>query len=92
MSETVFDWGNEMLDCLIQTFKFPGQFGTHIDFPGDFIKGGKLSEEYGARNMRRYIQKQIEDVIATKIIASYAQQITMITLDEKEGGLQIVCL
>lgn len=46
-----YDWGNPMLDCLIQTFKFPGQFGTHIDFPGHFVKGMALSESYGAENM-----------------------------------------
>lgn len=51
LCKTCFDWGNPMLDCLIQTFKFPGQFGTHIDFPGHFVKGGKLSESYGVRNM-----------------------------------------
>jgi kynurenine formamidase len=48
LAKTVFDWGNPMLECLIQTFKFPGQFGTHIDFPGHFKKGGALSEVYGA--------------------------------------------
>ena len=36
---TVYDWGNPMLECTIQTFKFPSQLGTHIDFPGHFIKG-----------------------------------------------------
>ncbi|MCR4951021.1 MAG: cyclase family protein [Solobacterium sp.] len=51
LSKTVFDWGNPMLECLIQTFKFPGQFGTHIDFPGHFIKGGKLSESYSCGSM-----------------------------------------
>ncbi len=50
LSKTVFDWGNPMLECLIQTFKFPGQFGTHIDFPGHFVKNASLSEEYGAEN------------------------------------------
>ncbi len=50
LSKTVFDWGNPMLECLIQTFKFPGQMGTHIDFPGHFIKGAPLSEEYSVRN------------------------------------------
>ncbi len=40
LCKTVYDWGNPMLDCLIQTFKFPGQFGTHIDFPGHFVKEG----------------------------------------------------
>ena len=51
LGKTCFDWGNEMLDCLIQTFKFPGQFGTHIDFPGHFIKNAPLSEKYGVRDM-----------------------------------------
>ena len=50
LGKTVFDWGNPMLECLIQTFKFPGQMGTHIDFPGHFIKGGALSEEFSVRN------------------------------------------
>ena len=51
LSKTVFDWGNPMLECLIQTFKFPGQFGTHIDFPGHFVKGAPLSESYGLSHM-----------------------------------------
>ena len=51
LGKTVFDWGNPMLECRIQTFKFPGQFGTHIDFPGHFIKGAELSEKYGVENM-----------------------------------------
>ena len=51
LGKVCFDWGNEMLDCLIQTFKFPGQFGTHIDFPGHFGKNAALSEKYGVENM-----------------------------------------
>lgn len=51
LGTVVYDWGNPMLDCLIQTFKFPGQFGTHIDFPGHFIKEGVLSEAYGVKDM-----------------------------------------
>lgn len=51
IGKVVYDWGNPMLDCLIQTFQFPGQFGTHIDFPGHFIRDGKLSESYGVENM-----------------------------------------
>ena len=46
IARTVFDWGNPILECRIQTFKFPGQFGTHIDFPGHFIKEAPLSESY----------------------------------------------
>lgn len=51
IAKTCFDWGNPMLECLIQTFKFPGQFGTHIDFPGHFVKGKALSEEFGTEHM-----------------------------------------
>ena len=50
LGRTVYDWGQPMLDCLIQTFKFPGQFGTHIDFPGHFIKNAPLSEAYGVKD------------------------------------------
>ena len=51
LGKVCFDWGNEMLDCQIQTFKFPGQFGTHIDFPGHFVKGGDLSEKYDVHDL-----------------------------------------
>lgn len=51
LAKTVYDWGMPQLDCLIQTFKFPGQFGTHIDFPGHFVKGAPLSERYGVKDM-----------------------------------------
>ena len=51
VAKTVFDWGNPMLECLIQTFKFPGQYGTHIDFPGHFAKGEALSEAFGAGHL-----------------------------------------
>ena len=50
LCKTVFDWGNPMLECLIQTFKFPGQFGTHIDFPGHFAHEGALSEAFGVQD------------------------------------------
>ena len=46
LGKVVFDWGNPMLECVIQTFKFPGQFGTHIDFPGHFDKEGARSEKF----------------------------------------------
>lgn len=51
LAKMCFDWGNPMLECLIQTFKFPGQFGTHIDFPGHFIKGRELSEKYDVHDL-----------------------------------------
>ncbi len=49
LCKTVFDWGNPILECQIQTFKFPGQFGTHIDFPGHFIQGSALSDAFSIK-------------------------------------------
>lgn len=51
LNETVFDWGNPMLECLIESYQFPGQFGTHVDFPGHFIKGMPLSDHFGTESM-----------------------------------------
>lgn len=50
IGKTVYDWDQE-LNLKIQTFKFPGQFGTHIDFPGHFDINGKLSEQYGVKDL-----------------------------------------
>lgn len=50
LGEVVFDWGNPMLECQIQTFKFPGQFGTHIDFPAHFAKGAACAESFGMKD------------------------------------------
>jgi len=46
LGNIVFDWGNPMLECAIQQFKFPGQFGTHVDFPAHFVKGAKTAESF----------------------------------------------
>lgn len=51
LGTTVWDWGKPELECLIQTFKFPGQFGTHIDFPGHFVQGRALSEQYDVHDL-----------------------------------------
>lgn len=36
----------EGMPVQIQSFKFPGQFGTHIDYPKHFIEEGKVSDDY----------------------------------------------
>lgn len=50
LGEVVFDWGNPMLECQIQKFTFPGQFGTHIDFPAHFSKGGAYAESFTSKD------------------------------------------
>lgn len=51
LGKPCFDWDNGILECQIQTFKFPGQFGTHIDFPGHFVRGAALAESFGPHDM-----------------------------------------
>jgi len=46
LGKVLFDWGNPMLECQIMQFKFPGQFGTHIDFPAHFDKNGAYAESF----------------------------------------------
>ncbi|MDY3051600.1 MAG: cyclase family protein [Ndongobacter sp.] len=83
IAKTVFDWGNPMLECLIQTFKFPGQFGTHIDFPGHFIRGAALSEKTGIKecvfplcviDITKQVQKTPEYAVTVEDIQAYEAQ------------------
>ena len=50
LNKVVFDWGNPMLECCIMTHKFPGQFGTHIDFPAHFDPNGVYAEAFSAKD------------------------------------------
>jgi len=83
LGKVCYDWGNEMLDCLIQTFKFPGQFGTHIDFPGHFVPGRELSESYGVENMvyplcvidiTEQVKKDVHYAVRVEDIKAYESQ------------------
>lgn len=51
LCKTIFDYDSEILSCRIHTYKFPGQFGTHVDFPSHFEAGLADSDAYGVRNM-----------------------------------------
>ena len=54
-------------------------------------KINSFSEKYGARNMRRYIQTEIEDVIADKIISSRSET-ALISIKGKPdlSGIEVV--
>ncbi len=48
-----------------------------------------FSTKYGARNMRRYISREIEDVAAEKIISGYAANISEIAIDVADDAFVI---
>jgi len=54
-----------------------------------YIAEKSFSTKYGARNMRRFISREIEDVAAEKIISGYHKHISEISVDAAGGCLSI---
>ena len=53
------------------------------------IAAESYSEKYGARNMRRYIERHIEDKLAEVILANYHSHIKGISLSVKDGDIVV---
>ncbi len=51
-----------------------------------------FSNKFGARNMRRFIQTNIEDKLAENIISDYNRTFTQAYVGEKDGELLITCM
>ena len=56
----------------------------------DYLVKKSYSAAYGARNLRRQIQKDLEDPIAAKLIQRYADPITRVSLSAEGENLNIV--
>ena len=56
----------------------------------DYLVKKSYSSAYGARNLRRQIQKDLEDPIAAKLIQRYADPITTVSLSADGEQLNIV--
>ena len=59
--------------------------GSLLDY---LVKKG-YSVTYGARNLRRLIQKEIEDVVASRLIESRGKGVKEIRLSAGDEGVQI---
>ena len=55
----------------------------------DYLVEKSYSETYGARNLRRTIQRELEDPIAEKIIDSFEAPISSITLHAENGTVTV---
>ena len=90
LSKTDFESiANIMLSKLSDAMKEKGIRLTFDDEVLTNIAEKSYSEKYGARNMRRYISREIEDVAADKIISGYANTITEITIDVADDAFVI---
>ena len=58
----------------------------------DYLTEKSYSITYGARNLRRCIQKDLEDPVATRIIESYESPITQIRARAQDGAVVLDCL
>ena len=58
----------------------------------DCLVKHSYSAAYGARNLRRYIQKNLEDPIATRIIESYLHPITALKAVVEEDQIKILSM
>ncbi|MBR6594152.1 MAG: ATP-dependent Clp protease ATP-binding subunit [Clostridia bacterium] len=50
------------------------------------------SERYGARNLRRLIQTQVEDAVAGKIIENYKTPVTAVSITARDGEIEVCCI
>lgn len=79
---------NELADALSEKgIKF-----AYTDSAADFIADKSFDEKYGARNMRRYIQREVEDIIADRLISEYAAGITAISLGCDGNALYVTSI
>jgi len=51
----------------------------------DYITDKSFSVKYGARNLQRLVQKEVEDVLASKIIASYETPVSLVRLSAEDN-------
>ncbi|MCD8004034.1 MAG: ATP-dependent Clp protease ATP-binding subunit [Oscillospiraceae bacterium] len=58
----------------------------------DYLVDKSFSQTYGARNLRRLIQKELEDAIASRIIESYQSPITQLRASATESGVSLLAL
>ena len=58
----------------------------------DHLVRTSYSVTYGARNLRRTIQKELEDPMATKIIDSYEHPITQVKATVEDGAIRLYTL
>ncbi len=65
---------------------------TYDDALVDFLTEKSYSITYGARNLRRTIQKELEDPIATEIVDKYRGKVSAISLSAKDGAVTILAL
>ncbi len=81
-----------MLDELTAALAEKSLTFRYTDAAAAHIASESFSAKYGARNMRRYIQRHVEDPLAEAVIADYRHTLTQALLNMKNGKLTVTCM
>ena len=81
-----------MLEELKAALEEKGYHFTYDDALVDYLVKKSYSAVYGARNLRRCIQKDVEDPMAARIIESYETPITQIKATAEDGAVELYTL
>ena len=81
-----------MLSELTDTLNEKGITFTYDESVLDYLVKKSYSMTYGARNLRRLIQRDLEDAIATRIIDSYQNPITQLKATAGEDSISLLAM
>ena len=81
-----------MLDELTASLREKGLTFAYDDALVRYLVGKSYSAAYGARNLRRTIQKEVEDALALEIIGSYDHPVTQLSATEEDGKVVVRAL
>ena len=81
-----------MLDELKTSMSEKGFAFRYDDALVDYLVEKSYSLTYGARNLRRLIQKELEDPMAARIIDSFEHPIAQISATAQDGAVQLYTL
>ena len=81
-----------MLEELKAALEEKGYHFTYDDALVDYLVKKSYSAAYGARTLRRCIQKDVEDPMAARIIESYETPITQIKATAEDGAVKLYTL
>ena len=81
-----------MLGELTESLEEKGVRFSYDDALVDYLTHKSYSLTYGARNLRRLIQRELEDAIASRIIESYESPISALKATAVDGEIQLYSL
>ena len=81
-----------MLEELAASLKEKGITFQYDDALMEWLTEKSYSAAYGARNLRRTIQKELEDPMATAIIDSYEHPVSQVAATVENGGIKLQTL